>query len=312
MSGSALIDVAQSAWGSMPAIGVARTMATAVDERTEELVDGFVQQQGPPPAQFAWVALGSNARGELHCASDQDHALVWATDDAAASSYAAELAAHVINGLSEFGMRPCSGGYMADKWSMGVEQWAALLRDRIFSPTPEAVVDTDIFLDMRPVVGGLDVSVLGDILVTGGESSRLMHGLALAANSFPVPLTGVGRLGKGPLDVKRSGIAAIVLLARLYGLAAGSRDVTTLGRLRAAAEAQTLGAQLAARLEFAYTLLTRIRFTQQLEQARHDQPITDVVPLDVISWADQKLLRKAFKSIKSAQATTAVTYRTDL
>lgn len=312
MSATPLIKVATSVWGSQPAIDVAQSMTHAVDSRTRELIAGFAHQYGPAPAEFTWVALGSNARGELHCASDQDHALVWATEQAATSTYAHDLADHVIAGLSEFGMRPCSGGYMADTWSMGLEQWAAYLHERIFSPTPDAIVDTDIFLDMRPVAGSLDVTRLADILGAGRQSARLMHGLAAAANSFPVPLNSVGRLDKGPLDVKRSGIAAIVLLARVYGLASGSRTVSTLGRLQASADSGVLGAQLAARLEFAYTLLTRIRFTQQLHQAHHDEPITDVVPLEAVTWSDQKLLRKAFKSIKSAQSITAVTYRTDL
>ena len=40
--------------------------------------------------------------------------------------------------------------------------------------------------------------------------------------------------------------------------------------------------------------------------------LADIIAVDDIAWADQKLLRKAFKSIKRAQATTALTYRTDL
>ena len=90
----------------MTLVDVARaggSLAEAADAHTRLLIDGFLHQAGPPPARFAWVVLGSHARGELHCASDQDHALFW--EKQPAGSYAADLAATVIEGLEQFGMR---------------------------------------------------------------------------------------------------------------------------------------------------------------------------------------------------------------
>ena len=306
-----LIELAGSQWGEVPAVGVAAAMAAAVDEQTRALIDAYAVEEGPAPEAFAWMALGSHARGELHCASDQDHALVWQTDEAASGTYAKGLAAHVIAGLDEFGMRPCSGGYMADKWSMSLPEWARTLHERIDAPTTEAIVDADIFLDFRQVAGDLDPTPLVEILATGGSSPRLLHGLALAANSFAVPLNALGRLPK-EVDVKRTGIAPIVLLARVFALQSGSSAQATVERLRDSAKAGLLSDALAEQLVFAYTLLTRLRLGHQLQQVRDDEPLTDLLRLESITWADQKLLRKAFKSVKSAQSVTALTYRTDL
>lgn len=161
------------------------SLAAAADARTRLLIDGFLHQAGPPPARFAWVLLGSHARGELHCASDQDHALFW--EKAPTGSYAADLAATVIDGLEQFGMRRCDGGYMADKWSYSVADWADILRERVNAPTPDAIVDADVFLDIRPLTAGVDVApALAEL---ASESPRLLHGLAIAANSFPTPCT---------------------------------------------------------------------------------------------------------------------------
>lgn len=307
-----LIEVAQERWGNAPGIAVARAMADAVDELTCALVEGYQASEGPAPEPFAWMALGSHARGELHCASDQDHALVWTTPEVAASEYSRGMADHVIAGLNEFGMRPCSGGYMADKWTMSLADWASTLHDRINSPTADAIVDADIFLDLRRVTGDLDTSALQAVLASGGNSARLLHGLAGAANSFPVPLSPLGRLPKDIIDVKRTGIAPIVLLARVYALQAGSAQLATIARLRDANTAGLLSEQLTRRLIFAYTLLTRLRLGHQLEQIESDEPITDLIEVESIPWNDQKLLRKAFKSVKSAQTATALTFRTDL
>ena len=287
-------------------------LSAAAGARTRLLVDGFLHQAGPPPARFAWVVLGSHARAELHCASDQDHALFWETAEAAATSYAADLAGTVIEGLVAFGMRRCDGGYMADTWSYSVADWADIFRERVLAPTPEAVVDADVFLDVRPLTAGVDVAPAVAELAEGADSPRLLHGLATAATSFTTPLHAFGRLPKGPVDLKKTGLAPIVLLARLYGLHAHSPAVGTDARLAAAAGAGVLSEELSSRLRDAYALLARTRLANQLRQLDAREYLTDTVDTATMSEEEQDGLRDAFRAIKSAQSVTSVTFRTDL
>lgn len=306
---SGLVEVARTIDWSDPANTV---MSDAADARTRLLIDGFVHESGPPPARFAWVVLGSHARRELHCASDQDNALFWQTAQAAQTSYAKDLAAVVIEGLAEFGLRRCDGGYMADKWSHSVDDWQQILRERVDAPTPDAVVDADVFLDLRPLAGGLDVSAARAELSRGADSPRLMHGLATAANSFPPPLHAFGRLPRGAVDLKKTGLAPIVLLARLYGLKAGSPAVGTDERLADATKDGVLSDELTGRLREAYALLTRLRLQNQLRQIDAREYVTDTILMEELDDADHDDLRDAFKAIKSAQSVTSITFRTDL
>jgi CBS domain-containing protein len=291
---------------------VAAALSDAADARTRELIERFVHRSGPAPGRFAWLALGSHARRELHCASDQDHALIWDSDRAAASSYAAELAATVIAGLAELGMRPCDGGYMADRWSTSLEDWVAAARERIEAPTPQAVLDTDIFLDLRTVAGDLDTTAASEVLLLGAESPRLLHGLATAANSFTPPRGVVRRLRPRRLDVKRSGLAPIVLLARLYGLRAHSTEVGTIDRLQAAGAAGVLSEELTGRLSEAFELLTLVRLRTQLAQVDSGLALSDKVHVDTLPAADQRGLREALRTVRAAQSVTSVAFRTDL
>ncbi len=306
-AGAELIRLARAADPADPG-----ALARAADRATRDLVDGFVHQAGPPPSRFAWVALGSHARGELHCASDQDHALIWDGDRAARSGYAADLAAEVIDGLAEFGLRRCSGGYMADRWSLGLEAWIDQARARIEAPTPQAVLDTDIFLDLRQVAGGLDVTAAGDVLRGGADSPRLMHGLAASAMTFEPPMGAFGRLPHGPVDLKRTGLAPIVLLARLYGLRAGSPRVGTVGRLAAAASAGVLSEELTDRLATGFAHLCALRLRSQLAQVDAGLVLNDLVVIEDLGPADQHALRDAFRAVRAAQSVTSVLFRTDL
>ncbi|MEZ5159133.1 MAG: putative nucleotidyltransferase substrate binding domain-containing protein [Candidatus Nanopelagicales bacterium] len=306
---SALVDAARQVDWSGP---VGRQLSDAADARARILIDGFVHEAGPPPSRFSWVTLGSHARRELHCASDQDHALFWETEAAASTTYAADLAAEVIGGLVKFGMRPCDGGYMADRWSYSVDQWQAILRERVEAPTPDAVVDADVFLDLRALTAGVDVGPAARTLAAGATSARLLHGLALAAISFPTPLLTFGRLPKGPVDLKKTGLAPIVLLARLYGLRARSTAVGTDERLAAAASAGVLSDELTQRLRDAYRLLTTTRLRHQLRQIDAREYVTDEVLVEDYDDDQQEALREAFRAIKTAQSVTSVTFRTDL
>lgn len=287
-------------------------LTRVADQRARDLVDGFVHSAGPAPAPFTWLVLGSHARGELHCASDQDHALVWATPRAARSSYAEDLAAAVISGLAESGLRPCDGGYMADRWSYAVADWVDLLHERIAAPTPEAVVDADILLDLRVLTGTQDVTPLLEVLGTGAGSARLMHGLARAALSFAPPRAPFGRLPRGPLDVKRGVLAPVVLLARLYGLRAGTAAVSTTDRLVAAAAAGVLGEELCARLDQAFTMTSGLRIRAQLAALDTGGRVDDLIDPGALGDDEVDGLRAAVRAVRAAQSVTAVTFRTDL
>jgi CBS domain-containing protein len=310
VSASALVAAARSVDWDQPAPTV--VLSDAADACARGLIEGFVHEAGPPPARFAWVLLGSHARRELHCASDQDHALFWDSERAATTTYAADLAGTVIVGLEQFGMRRCDGGYMADAWSHSLADWVDILRERVQAPTPDAVVDTDVFLDLRPLTGTLDVTPAAAELARGADSPRLMHGLAQAANSFPPPLHAFGRLPRGPVDLKKTGLAPIVLLARLYGLRAGSSAVGTDQRLADAGTAGVLGQELTGRLRAAYELLTRLRLQNQLRQIDARQYVTDTVDMGSLPESDHDGLRDAFRAIKSTQSVTSVAFRTDL
>jgi CBS domain-containing protein len=297
---SELVDVAR-AGGSL---------SDAADARTRLLIDGFLHTVGPPPARFSWVVLGSHARRELHCASDQDSALFWDTPQAADSSYAKDLANTVIDGLEEFGMRRCDGGYMADTWSYSVEDWEGIFRERVNAPTAQAVIDAEVFLDVRPLTSAVNISSAMTELAMGSQSPRLMHGLAVAANGFPTPLGAFGRLPRGPVDLKKNGLAPIVLLARLYALKAGVPDVGTQDRLVAAAP--VLGEELSARLSEGYALMSRLRLANQLRQIDDREYLTDTIDPGELTDVEHDGLRDAFRAIKSAQSVTSVKFRTDL
>lgn len=289
-------------------------LADHYDQVTRNALAEAEAELGAPPEPYAWLALGSHARREPSLASDQDNALVLATDDPAAKAYGEKLAAHVVDALHRSGLRRCDGDYMATTWNHSLASWQTILRRRFIDPKPEDILDADVFLDLRPIAGTLDVGSLQEIMVGAAGSARLMQGLAGSAVRFPSGLGSLGRLRLtgGKIDLKKGGLAPLTMLARTYSLAAGSTAVGTRDRLAAAEHGEQLSPRAAGRLGFAHALLTRLRLTHQLRAARAAEPITDLVPPNRIRWVDERLLRQAFESIREVQQATALRFRTDM
>ena len=112
------------------------------------------------------------------------------------------------------------------------------------------------------------------------------------------------------MDLKKTGLAPTVLLARLYGLRAYSTAVSTDQRLAEAAP--VLGEELSDRLRSGYALLTDLRLRNQLRQIEQREYVTDRLDPDELPDDEHEALREAFRAIRSAQNVTSVTFRTDL
>ncbi|WP_460798677.1 putative nucleotidyltransferase substrate binding domain-containing protein [Nocardioides pacificus] len=294
---------------------VTQAVAAVNDALTRRLLVLGEARLGPPPCTYSWLALGSHGRGEQVLSSDQDSALAYGgprRGDADPDVYFAVLATTVVDGLARAGIPRCSGGFMATSWRRPLDDYAAFFHRWVDSALPAELLRAEVFLDVRPVHGDLDVSRLAGILEAGRGHGAFMLQMARAAVAFRPPLV-IGRhvrTAHGNLDVKRGGTAAIVLLARLYALAAGSAARTTSLRLEAAREAGTLSVSGVDSLLDAYRLLTGLRLRHQIGQAAEGTTPDNLVPLAALSATERQRLLAALRTVRRMQAITERRYQT--
>ena len=191
-------------------------------------------------------------------------------------------------------------------------RFSALFRSWVEQPEPDALLKAEVFLDVRPVHGELSVDVLDRILVGGGSQGRFLVQMARAGVTFTpaIGLLGKLRTRDGAVDVKRAGIAAIVLLARLYGMAAESSARTTLHRLEDSAAAGTLSRVGAADLAEAYRHLSALRLRHQVEQVDAGLLPDNRLRLDTLTAADRRRLRESMRVVRDVQNVTAMRFST--
>lgn len=297
---------------------ISRIVSRTTEALWQRLLELAEERFGPPPVPYCWVALGSVARNEQALASDQDHAMIISDDMSPEhDAYFADLAEFVTAGLVQCGFPRCKGDAMATnpRWRVTLSQWQREFSNWLGSPTSEAVLNSSIFFDMRPIHGdhALFNALQQWVLRSAPSSSRFLGHLAKHANDAEVPigfLRGFVVEKKGEhrdrLDIKLGGINPIVDVARLYALRWGLPQVSTRARLVAAAEH---GAHVENLLD-AHEFLgyTRLQHQGRLVAAG-EEPNNFINPED-LSEFERKHLREAFAIVGKAQSALTVAFQT--
>lgn len=302
---------------------IGRVVTATADAATRRLIGLAEAQLGPAPSPYCWVGLGSQARGELGVASDQDNALVLAdgaSSTPGASDYFARLADLVCQGLDRAGFRLCPGEVMASNpaWRRSTSAWIRAVADWVGAPEPDALLHSQVFFDMRAVHG--DPALLAPVqrafLERARGNPRFLAHLARIACEWQPPLgffrgLVVARRGeyRNTLDIKAGGIAPVVQIARLHALAAGVEAVATLDRLDAAAAAGVIGRADAENLAEAFRFLRGLAYRHHARQISEGVAQDNNVDPSSLSNRDRHRLRASFRIIAGAQDAVALRYR---
>ena len=303
-----------------------RLLTMIADSVARRLFVLAVDKLGPPPVPFAFVAVGSQARGEMGPASDQDNALVLSNDyDVAAhGQYFAELTDFICHGLARAGQALCPGDMMASNaaWRMTESQWDSTFHGWVTAPDGEALLHAQVFFDFRPIFGGGEgweemAARVHDSAMVSAHGSRRLHTHLAALATFREPPIGffrglvVERSGEyaDTLDIKRGGTAAVVQMARLYSITAGTGEVDTISRLKAAA-GSTVSEKGAGDLLGAYEYLSNLAMRHQAAQVRAGERPNYHIDPKLLPERDRAALRDAFGVIKSLQNALSSKYPT--
>lgn len=302
---------------------IGRVVTATADAATRRLLVLAEEELGPPPVPYCWVALGSQARGEMGVASDQDNALILddsARDDAANDRYFARLADRVCSGLAEAGFPLCPGDMMATEpaWRRTRTEWERQVDRWVGEPDPDALLHAQVFFDIRPVHG--DSSLLSGLhevmLKRAAGSPRFLAQLARIACDWQPPLgflqgLVVERRGqyRNTLEMKAGGITPLVQIARLHALSAGLPEVSTRARLDAAGPEGVIGRSDAEELAAALRTLRTLVYRHHVRQIAAGESADNHLAPSELGTSDRNRLRAAFRIISRAQKALALRYR---
>ena len=301
----------------LAAATITAVYAVVVDALTRRLLELAVADAGEPVVDFAWLALGSQARREPMPSSDVDSAIAWFGDAGPEQMrpYLHGVATTVVAGLQACGLSAdAHGASAADPlFIRSVNSWQRAVRSWIADPTQEqALILVSVLVDSRPVWGIHTGTPVADTFRLAPSNPALLRLLARFALSHRPPtgfLRGlvVEHSGehRGRLDLKHGGVIPIVDLSRWAGIAAGVTSASTTERLKAAASAGTLPPADAHTLEDAFALITGLRLAHQVDQLRAGERPDDFVNPAALSPLTRTHLKEAFRAVASIQRRVA-------
>jgi CBS domain-containing protein len=300
------------------------SMLTAVcDAATERLVQLAMDDLGPPPAAFVFIAMGSQGRQEQSLLTDQDNGIIFApaegADPAEAAAYFLRLGGRVCDGLRQAGYAFCRGQVMASnprwcrslaEWRMGFDAWAR-------AAEPQEIADFSIFLDFRAVVGEAELAqaLRRHVHAAPLDNPAFLHHFAQNALTFKPPFRLLGNIylgggtaeHAGEIDLKEA-MMPIVTFARLYALRHQISQTHTLERIAALAERNLIADSSRDEIAAAYDFLMQLRLQHHLEAIQAGRPPRNSLHPGKLGHTQQELLKQAFAQIAAVQKKVGYDY----
>jgi CBS domain-containing protein len=263
------------------------------------------------PAVWCWLALGSEGRCEQTIVSDQDNAIIFEAADGNVTEVRQRLlpfAKAVNDALAELGFPLCRGNIMAGnrECCLSVSEWRGRFAHWIREPTPQALLNANIFFDFRPLFGAGDLAeqLRTWVLDHAGEQ-RLFLGL-LTENALqsepPLGLIRAFRTDdaafRGTVDLKAQGTRLFVDAARVVALKFGIAETHTAQRLRQGMRRVNLPERDLAGLIQAFEFVQMLRFRGQCgrqDSERTAPAAPNRIDPYALSDPDQRLLKEAFR-----------------
>lgn len=291
-------------------------MTTAVcDAATIRFIEFAVEEIGPPPVPFAFIAMGSQGRQEQTLLTDQDNAIIYQEAEgsaAATSDYFLSMGSRVSHWLHLAGYALCDGQVMASnpEWCHSLPEWKEKFTAWILKAEPKELLDFSICLDFRAVYG--DVELANELRVhiyrtLEGRPSFFPH-LAQNVLLFKPPFRLLGRIitsggsaqDAGRLNMKET-LMPLIGFGRLYALKYKLPFTHSMERIEALVWKKAMQPAACDSVSASYDFLMRLRFQAQLDALREGRPLDNSIVLGKLGNMDEAMLKQAFLQIESLQ-----------
>ena len=263
------------------------------------------------PEGAAFLALGSEGRGEQTLRTDQDNAIVYR--DGLPPEKLLEIerfSSRLVEALAEIGVPRCPGNVMASnpEWRHSVSEWKRLIDQWIAVPTPDHMLGFGMCQDLRVIHGdhSLEKELHDHILAGAAHNLVFLHNIARNVCYFTPPLGMFGRIkiersgeNKGKVDIKNGGLFALTAGTSLLALEAGIVGGTTWDKLELLGQRELLAPREVEMVRESYTFLVQLRLQQQMRALAAGNKLSNFVDPQLMTDRERDQFQEAFKGARS-------------
>lgn len=270
-----------------------------------------------PLVSWCWLAFGSEGRLEQTLATDQDNGLIFMPeqdqDVEALRACFLPFAGRVNALLDACGFPLCHGEIMAGnrQWCLTLDEWRGRFTEWMCAASLDDLLHATIFFDFRALAGeaALAASLMRWLLEVTTDNALFLRFMAGNALRAALPL---GRIRdfvvdrhSGLLDLKRDGSRPFVDAARIYALALGIGETSTVGRLRAAGVILGWSPGDTDALVEAFNFIQQLRLRRQ----RAATQLPNLLAPAELNKLERAFLKEAFRQGRKLQQMLQVRYQ---
>jgi PAS domain S-box-containing protein len=283
---------------------ITRIISSVADAIQRRLIELAMEEFGPAPCKFAFIALGSQGRGEQILASDQDNAIITVNMQESyrkeAETYFKMLAQKVNMELDAVGYRYCPGEIMANnpKWNRDLDGWKKYFSEWIGNSTPRDILDTAVFYDFRFIYGE---KILVEQLrthvnkVSEGKAVFFYH-MARSIIQMKIP----SKADEHSLDLKKM-LLPVTSFIRLYAIRHHLSETGTRERATVLLEMGIFDASLYESLTQAFDFITHLRIKNQAASIARDETPGNIADDRQLDRIEKMILKKHLHDIAGLQ-----------
>jgi PAS domain S-box-containing protein len=295
---------------------VTSMLASICDATTERLIELALKDLGPPPAPFAFIAMGSQGRQEQTLMTDQDNGIIFTLPDSddpeTVEKYFLALGTLVCDGLNRAGYAFCQGRVMASnpRWCRSLRGWMAEFDQWVHRSEPQEILDFTTFFDFRTIYGEVELAheLRRYIHAVLKDEPAFFHLFAQNVLNFKPPFRLLGNIYLSGGSTERAGeinlkdaMTAVVSFARVYALQYQLNQTNTSARIEALSEKNVILPASRNEITVTYDFLMQLRLHTQLGAIQAGRSPDNLIHLGKLGYMQQELLKQAFAQIAAIQ-----------
>jgi len=291
-------------------------ITTLADAITRRIINLAVEDLGPPPCDFAFMAMGSEGRMEQTLKTDQDNAIVFEDQKNGASaetySYFQQLGERVCKDLDFVGYDFCGGNIMAQnpQWTQPLSVWKEYFSSWINSSDPQSILDSSIFFDFRCIYG--EERFIGTLRQHVDEVTEkkpvFFYHLAQSVIKFRPPLSFFGNIvgnhqgaDENNIDIKKI-LLPVTGFIRIYALQNNVNETNSVLRLQQLYEQRIINRSMYDELLQSYNFLMYQRLRFQSGSLLNDAAPGNTINVEELTHIEVTTLKKVLHEISNFQS----------
>ncbi len=290
---------------------ITEAMANTMRSIYRTSVEKAIVTLGPPPCEYALLAIGSVGRLEPTLNADQDTALIFESgeNEAACANYFQRFGTLVTSYCTDAGIPPCHAENTVanPKWCMSEAAWQYQFSSWIHNSEPDALLFVNVFFDFSVVSGNENFafSLRQHLFKEVEKRSVFLYNLAQNTLEFRTPSNVLGQIRSdsrtdNSVDLKGT-MLHFVNFARIYALKNGIGETNTIKRLQALMEGRHIGLDTGEETIDAWKFLMALRLKNQVSALELNFPQENTLMLKELSSWEVTMLKKAMAQVNNLQ-----------